>query len=289
MAAHLPGGNAVLPISFFKIILKTNLPSLKLPKKFTERYGDGLSNPVFLKPRDGTEWIVYWKKQNGEVWFHKGWKEFAQNYSIDHGHLMVFEYEGTSHFDVLILDQSALEIDYPSCGGEKDKLDGQSDDDKSVVILDEWPAQKPKQESLLLSLPPHKKMRANRNPLSLNWPKDARAQIVAKEFITSNSNPFFTVAIKPSNVSETEQGVPDFEGYIENIDKYVKLQIGEERSWNVKLLRVIPTMGRRFFSAGWSLFVCESELQPGDVCVFELINREEEDPVFEVHVFKRHN
>ncbi|XP_057426683.1 B3 domain-containing transcription factor VRN1-like [Lotus japonicus] len=282
--------NAIFPISFFKIILKTNLQRLQLPKKFTERYGGGLSNPVLLKPPDGTEWEVYWTRQNSEVWFQKGWKEFAQNYSLDHGHLVVFEYEGTSHFDVLILDQSALEIDYPSCDGEKDKLGHQSDADKSLETLEEWPYQKPKQKSLLHSSPPHKKMKgekgvAQRNPLSMNWPRQARAQEVAETFVSKKNNPFLTVTIKPVHTAEGRLHITGLEGYVENVDKYVKLQIGEERSWNVKLYR--HSSNGHYFSSGWSLFAMETELQPGDVCVFELINRE--DPIFEVHIFKRHS
>ncbi|XP_057426920.1 B3 domain-containing transcription factor VRN1-like [Lotus japonicus] len=267
-------GNTVLPISFFKIILKTNLQSLKLPKKFTEKYGGALSNPVLLKPPDGTDWKVYWTKQNGEVWFQKGWNEFAQNYSLDHGHLVVFKYGGTPHFDVLILDQSALEIHYPSCDFD------QSDDD--------WPDQKPKQKLPILSPPPYKNDRgensaAQRSSLSLNWPRGARAQEVAAAFISNN--PFFTVTINPINLAGSRLYVPGLEGYVENIEKVVKLQIGE-RSWNVKLLRLRLTSGRRF-CAGWSLFAKESGLQTGDVCVFEFINREE--PVFEVHISKSHS
>lgn len=110
---------------------------LKLPKKFTRKDGDGMSNPVFLKPADGTEWKIHYTKHGGEIWFQKGWKEFATYYSLDHGHLLFFEYEGTSHFDVHIFDSSALEIDYPSHGTHegKDNLVEISDD--SVEILGE--------------------------------------------------------------------------------------------------------------------------------------------------------
>lgn len=72
------------------------------------------------------------------------------------------------------------------------------------------------------------------------------------------------------------QSVPTLKGVIENEENYVTLKIGK-RSWNVKLLRV------RLLTAGWSLFVSECGLQPGDVCVFELINKQ--DLVFKVHLF----
>jgi len=53
--------------------------------------------------------------------------------------LVVFEYKGTSKFDVHILGQNAVEIDYSSCDtdDENDNVD-HSDDDESVEILDEW-------------------------------------------------------------------------------------------------------------------------------------------------------
>ncbi|TKY50758.1 B3 domain-containing protein [Spatholobus suberectus] len=269
MAAQRQGVNAMLPIRFFKIILKTNLERLKIPNKFVRKYGDGLPNPLFMKPPDGTEWEVYWAKQNGEVWFEKGWKEFVEHYSLDQGHLVFFKYEGISKIDVFILDQSAIEIDYPSCDtcDEKDNLD--HSDDESVKILDERPDEKPKQ------------MRGEKpaqRTSSLNWPTQTRAQEIARNFISYN--PFFTVFIKPTHVAKIHLPVPDLEGIIENKEKYVTLQLGE-RSWNVKLLSC------NSLCAGWPLFARESKLQAGDVCVFELISRE--DSVFEVHVFKWHS
>ncbi|XP_061364740.1 B3 domain-containing transcription factor VRN1-like [Gastrolobium bilobum] len=257
MAYHRIGGNDILQIRFFKIILKTNLERIKIPNMFTRRYGGGLSNPVFVKPPDGTEWKVYWTKQNGEIWFEKGWKEFAEKYCLDNGYLVVFKYEGTSQFDVVILDQSALEIDYP---------------------------QKARQKSPLFSPRPHKKMRgekATQRTSSLNRPREVKAREVAKNFISCN--PFFTVFLKPVHLAESQLSVPDLKGYIENKDKYVTLKLGKG-SWHVKLLSSHKSRSRNRLSAGWSLFASETELQPGDVCVFELINRE--DSVFMVHVFK---
>ncbi|TKY50756.1 B3 domain-containing transcription factor VRN1 [Spatholobus suberectus] len=261
VAAHHHGEDAILPIRFFKIILKSNLERLQIPNKFTKRYGGGLSNPLFIKPPDGTEWKVHWTKQNGEVWFEKGWKEFVENYSLDHGHLVFFKYGGTSQVDVLILEQSALEIDYPSCDApeENDNLE-QSDD--------EWPDQNTThlrgEEATqgTLSLP-------------LNWPREARARVLARRFISCN--PFFTISIKPFHLALSKLRVPDLEGYIENKVKNVMLQLGK-RSWNVKLLSC------HYLGSGWHKFARGTELQLGDVCIFELICRK--DPVFKVHVFK---
>ena len=86
----------------------------KLPGKFTAKCGDGMSNPVFLNLPDCTEWKIQWTKHDGEIWFQEGWKEFATRYSLDHGHMLFFEYVGISRFDVHICDKSAVEIDYRS-------------------------------------------------------------------------------------------------------------------------------------------------------------------------------
>ncbi|CAL0316215.1 unnamed protein product [Lupinus luteus] len=245
-----------------------------------------MSNPVFLKPPDGTEWKVHWTKKNGEFWFEKGWKEFTQNYSLYHGVLVMFKYEGTSHFDVNILDHSNLEIEYPSnhtCK-EEQNLD---DSVHEVKILSDWENHKARESSLvpLASAQPTKKRKgeeATPTSLSMNWPRDRRAQILAEKFVSKSDNPFFTKTIKPVDVVESRMGVPNMDGYVEKKNMVVTLEHGG-RSWKVKLLGSKNYACRRF-SAGWLLFASECELQPGDVCIFELVNTE--DIVFKVHLFK---
>ncbi|OIW12728.1 hypothetical protein TanjilG_24661 [Lupinus angustifolius] len=274
MDAHHSRRDHILPTRFFKFILNTNLQKIKIPNKFTKIYGGGISNPVFLKPPDGTEWKVHWTKKNGEFWFEKGWKEFTENYSLYHGVLVMFKYEGTSHFDVNILDHSSLEIDYPSyhtCKEEQNLDHSVHESVRSPVPLaSAQPSKKRKGEE------------ATPTSLSMNWPRDPRAQVLAKKFVSKSHNPFFTKLIKPVNVVESSMSLPNMDGYFEKKNMNVTLEHGE-RSWKVKLLGSNNSACRRF-SAGWCLFASESELQPGDVCIFELINRE--DVVFKVHVFK---
>ncbi|CAI8596789.1 unnamed protein product [Vicia faba] len=115
---------------------------------------------------------------------------------------------------------------------------------------------------------------------SLNRPVGARAREVAEEFISNN--PFFTISIKPAYLTADRPYVPNLQRVIENKKRNVMIQIGE-RSWNLKLLPCSNNIRSRRLSAGWSLFARESGLQPGDVCIFELINKK--DLVFKVHVF----
>ncbi|CAL5202416.1 unnamed protein product [Lathyrus oleraceus] len=281
-------GSSNLPICFFKIILQTSLQTIKIPNTFTRSHGARLPNPVLMKPPDGTKWEVFWKNINGEIWFQKGWKTFTQNYSLQNGCFVVFKYkEGTSVLDVIILGHNGVEIHYDS---SRDTFDVENknlnhSDDESVEILNEWHyPKKVRKRSALASPRPHKKVtgeieKDSQRTTSLNRPKDPRAQEVADEFISTN--PFFTILIKPCYLLESRPRVPSLKGTM-NKTMNVKLQIGK-RSWNLKLLRSYNNETGRYLSAGWTSFARESGLQPGDVCVFELINKE--DLVFKVHVF----
>ncbi|QHO50458.1 uncharacterized protein [Arachis hypogaea] len=118
---------------FYKIVLRQSLEdgNLTIPKTFSMKYGDGVPNPVYLKPPDGTAWKIDWSEYDGAILFENGWKEFASYYSLDHGHMLWFEYNETCNIEVNIFDMTCLEIDYPS-------LDHISDDD-SIEILNELP------------------------------------------------------------------------------------------------------------------------------------------------------
>jgi len=100
------------------------------------RHGSGLPNPVFLRTPDFKEWVVYWTKKNGEVWFVKGWKEFVKHYSLGYGALVVFNYKGSFHIDVLIHDTSGVEIDYlsPSNGSANTENVNTEDEDEDEDV-----------------------------------------------------------------------------------------------------------------------------------------------------------
>jgi len=84
-----------------------------MPRKFVEKYGEGLPKAIYLKTPNGAKWKLNLVKSNGKIWFEKGWKEFAEHHSLAHGHLLLFKYQRISHFGVHIFKKSALEINYP--------------------------------------------------------------------------------------------------------------------------------------------------------------------------------
>ncbi|KHN11484.1 B3 domain-containing transcription factor VRN1 [Glycine soja] len=247
---------ASLPIHFFKTILESNVEWMKIPNKFTRRYGGGLSNPVFLRPPDSKEWEVHWTKENGEVWFQKGWKEFVEYYSLEHGHFVLFKYNGTSLIDVLILDRSAIEIDDEM--GTVDPNVEKLHADKGVRSDHHQTKVRVRPRSPLVSSEPRNKMpseKAIERTSSLNTPKLLRAKKVARNFVSNNV--FFTVVITRPQLEEGAW------------------------SWSVKL----PNC--RTISCGWCLFARENVLQIRNVCIFELISTK--DAVFKVPCFQKSN
>ncbi|XP_061338733.1 B3 domain-containing transcription factor VRN1-like [Gastrolobium bilobum] len=316
-------------IRFFKIILSKSLEdgNLKIPNNFTRRYGGGLQNPMFLKTPDGIEWKVYWTKHDGQILFEKGWKEFASYYSLDHGHLVVFEYEkNSSHIEVHIFDMSALEIDYP--------FHDHTIDDSVEILNEQPPCQKKRLKSPMSSCPTSKKSRtgiAREDERSLNpqnflphvQTKGSQSEVTNSEMpiiasvkqeldggnaskrtsllITpcpgttgslkevmkfTSENPFFIINIWPSYVRKSRASIPSAfaRKYVQKNKQNVMIQFGK-KLWPVRLL-YYPINSVVNFAAGWNLFAKESKLQVGDICIFELINREEY--VFDVHIFRGH-
>ncbi|XP_037493189.1 B3 domain-containing transcription factor VRN1 isoform X1 [Jatropha curcas] len=160
---------------FFKIILDDNNRKLAIPRKFIRSYGNYLSSPAVLKVPTGAKWRVGLNKCSGEIWFDNGWQEFVKYYSLAHGSLVVFEYDKKNcHFNVIIFDKSASEIDYPydvSNGDTeepnnlekefpKPKTEEETETDVSVEILDGFSlSRKRKVKSPLPCSQPPKKMK----------------------------------------------------------------------------------------------------------------------------------
>ncbi|XP_056159243.1 B3 domain-containing transcription factor VRN1-like isoform X3 [Syzygium oleosum] len=94
--------------------------------------------------------------------------------------------------------------------------------------------------------------------------------------------PFFKVMIRPSYNGHHVVNVPRgfITQHIQEIKEIVTLR-HSNRTWPVKL-RSYPS-GLMQFSSGWIAFVRGTGLRAGNVCVFELIDRD--DIVFRVYIF----
>lgn len=92
---------------------------------------------MLLRVPGGSTWTIELEKRNdGMVLLWKGWQEFAEYYSIGHGHLIVFKYKGNSTFCVIIFNKSASEIDYPLCRGETSYLGSKFPSPKTEDVME---------------------------------------------------------------------------------------------------------------------------------------------------------
>ncbi|XP_010065662.2 B3 domain-containing transcription factor VRN1 isoform X1 [Eucalyptus grandis] len=289
---------------FFKIILSDTLESGKLgiPKKFLRRYGKDLSSLVLLEVLGNSTWSMGVEKLNdGTVWLWKGWREFMQHYSIGPGHLVVFKYKGNSTFRVMIFDRSASEIDYSLSSISNLGSGFISPKRENVIEVEDSedfaPCQKKRvdphsscsQPSPSCSSPDleegigQSRCRASHpepnfgGPMS-SWP--LRSFELACEF--DSEYPFFKVVIRPSYIEHHVVNVPCWfiRQHIQQIKEIATLR-HSNRTWPVKL-RTYPS-GSMQFSSGWIAFVRGTHLRVGNVCVFELIDRD--DIVFRVYIF----
>ncbi|RDX75558.1 B3 domain-containing transcription factor VRN1, partial [Mucuna pruriens] len=295
----------------------------KLPKNFSRQYGDGMSNPVFLKLPDGAEWKIYWTKHDGEIWFQRGWKDFATHYSLDHGHLLFFEYEGTSHFVVHIFDNSSVEVDYPSHGTHdgKDNLVQISDD--SVEVLDEqFSCPKTRMKCRVSSLQPCKKMKnsvttsVERSPNGVNLHQhdqtrrttSQEAKFMKQKLDEDKGKDIFhakspkveqltSTTLSKATTFRSEH--PSFmlvmkPSFINGDYLEIPPQFSEQylkKKHAVFLLEVLDgrswpvTLSAARITGGWLKFASENNLNVGDICVFKLIQKIQ-CPAFQVSIFQ---
>ncbi|OIW01860.1 hypothetical protein TanjilG_07155 [Lupinus angustifolius] len=270
-----------------------------IPNNFTRRFGGVLPNPLFFKPPDGTEWKVYWIENDGKIWFQKGWKDFATYYSLDYGHLVVFEYQESSHFEVHIFDMSALEVEYPF----HNQISNVESDEN---LNEESPLKKKRMKAPMLSRHLHK-TEVNASPNLKNLLQNAQSKdgkstqctsllisphprtngnlVEAKKFVSEN--PFVTINITPSYLDGNHPSLSSVfaRRYFKKRMQNVMIKFGN-KFWHLKVFCYL-SKGSASFGNGWTLFAKENKLEVGDVCVFELINIE--DKVFDLHIFRGHN
>lgn len=146
------------PSHFFKVVLSPADRGIRIPTAFMRDYGGSLKKVVVLKVPTGASWPIELLQTEFGTWLDKGWKDFAEYYSIRECYFLVFKYGGDSQFQVIIFDPSASEIEYPVGAPEDDgardhenqqlmrrrtmfqKSDEVETDDASIEILEEVPA-----------------------------------------------------------------------------------------------------------------------------------------------------
>ncbi|KAK8993079.1 hypothetical protein V6N11_049135 [Hibiscus sabdariffa] len=304
MASHLGGHH------FFKVVLEdaTRSGKLGIPAAFARDYGNYLSNPVFVKVPNGEIWELELVKCDGKMWFRNGWLNFAEHYSVEPGHFLVFRYEGGCQFHVIICDRTATEIEYPDVKHEVKTEESEGDEPVNIINgISDGPREKPGMQCPR----PHKTMRPN-VPKFEPMPAGSSAgagetrpntvcrmksdeKYMALQRVRSafkSTNPFFLVFMQPSYVGPNTKrggsmGIPkEFSRLYLKDRGNVVLCDSNGKTWATEYMSTIGSNGRAYVKLcnGWDVFVGDKNIQVGDVCAFELINRKEIS--FEVFVFE---
>nr|GEW01990.1 B3 domain-containing protein At1g49475-like [Tanacetum cinerariifolium] len=261
----------------FLIIILSNDPRStgKLPKKFTEKHGNDLLERVTLKIPNNDVWKVDLKKSKGEIWLSNGWSEFVEHYGLKFGHLLVFKYEGSSTFGVVIFEPSASEIVYP-------KKTIKDDARKSQVTCDKLKSVKSEDEtSSSWSEDRNHGIRINDegecSKKSERYPTK-KERIVAVEKAKANfkcDKPFFMAYVHKSTLTKgVRQSAP--EEFRKTLFKGMKrrrclLQLkndARQKTW------AVVAQNKYMGSAEWKMFVEDNGITVGDICVFELMHKD---------------
>ncbi|XP_058739514.1 B3 domain-containing transcription factor VRN1-like isoform X2 [Vicia villosa] len=304
------------PIHFFKIIVTQSLHQEKLmiPRKFVKKYGEYLPKAICIKTPNGADWKISIVKNDGNKWFEKGWKEFAEYHSLSHGHLLVFKYETTSHFEVRIFDKSALEINYPfkrvEVNNEEDCRATQKRKSYSSFEIGSTSCVKVvKSQKVAAACHTHKKYPFKR--AEVNNDEDCRVSQKRKAY--SSFEIGTTSCVKKDKGNTALERAEEFKtcnpsfvvvmgaSYVGgrfllahfDMDKekgYIYFQVLDHGLvWPAKYSTCRRCNGRIMFevTSGWKEFSMDNSLKVGDVCKFELILRT--NMTFHVHIFRNTN
>ncbi|XP_024030785.1 B3 domain-containing transcription factor VRN1 isoform X2 [Morus notabilis] len=275
----------------------------RLPRKFVSLYGDTLSRVVFLIPPCGSEWRLHLEKKDGKVWLQRGWPEFVKHYAIGVGHLLFFRYKGSSKFEVSVCDISNCEVDEPDASGPKKgeiDVDGNtikmlesSDDDDSVHIIEHLSSQ---EEYLQPSSPPHKRMgtsgKASKEKSATKRGGAAEARGKHRSYRHSKAfkaaskifseKPIFVATV--TRIHNTRLPATFVQRHIEQRSPMVTLKV-ESRSWYVRFLSCKTGY---FLGKGYCRFLRENSISLGDVCAYELNEKNAQgEVVLKVSIFRQ--
>ncbi|CAN1133566.1 B3 domain-containing transcription factor VRN1 [Linum perenne] len=114
----------------------------RIPDNFIKKFANDLSPLVRLTVPDGHVWRIGIVKADDKFWFHDGWHDFVESYSIRVGYMLIFRYEGNAIFNVHIFNLSASEINYQTntLSGKRCLLFDELEDEDSAEYMNPVPA-----------------------------------------------------------------------------------------------------------------------------------------------------
>ncbi|KAK1259853.1 B3 domain-containing protein [Acorus gramineus] len=98
-------------VQFFKILIGDFSEKLRIPPKVVYFLSDKASKRAVLQGPTGCIWEIKLRKAINDWYIMDGWTDFVRDHSLKESDLLVFKYDGITHFKVKIFDQYACEKD----------------------------------------------------------------------------------------------------------------------------------------------------------------------------------
>jgi len=260
---------------FFKVFLPDqSSQEVQIPPAFVKYFNGVLPYNSTITSLEERTWKVELNKVNDCLYFHGGWHQFVLDNSLEFGDFLTFYYGGNAKFYVKIYGKNGCLKEPKAPTRDIHRAISHSQENQTVEHR--------KSKRLLCEVSGDEIAENNlcsRIPTGLQ--KKGRALQEASKFMSKF--PFFKIFMSSTYVTNGPVNVPvSFVSSDMEQDRQSATLVVSDKSWPVRLSR-----GRRhvrMFTQGWPLFCRENALKVGDVCVFELVERN--DFVLKVSVFR---
>uniref|UniRef100_A0A2C9TZZ9 TF-B3 domain-containing protein n=1 Tax=Manihot esculenta TaxID=3983 RepID=A0A2C9TZZ9_MANES len=284
---------------------------LAIPENFTRNLPRKLPNTVTLKSPSGIKWEIGLTANDNSLFFEHGWKEFVKYHSLEENDILVFKYNGESHFDVLMFNGWSM-CEKTACyflrkHGPKEHDSGcqikrEIGKKSAGVVIGSCPKKKPKNKNIhtpikqpVISKFAKNVTAGNKEPCDEDIEakpdikhREKEIQCVLQLAHATLTDKGFIVMMKPTHVSRKFfMSIPSawMTKHIscrENQDVILRMK---ENTWRTRLYyRRKPNRGG-LACGGWRSFVLDNKLREFDVCVFEPGSLDNESVVLDVKIF----
>ncbi|XP_062176287.1 B3 domain-containing protein Os01g0723500-like isoform X1 [Alnus glutinosa] len=246
---------------FFKLIFGGfNTEQLRIPRKFVKHLPKELPDQAILRDSSGDEWRVKLCKTVEDIYLQDGWKQYFEDHSLGDNEFLLFKHNGEMSFDVLIFGKDGCERVYASIN----KHTPVHDEADQLTKLKEKDIQRRKK--LEEKEPPTQKRKVWKMAESFtsDFPYFKRCMTkshVEKVFILRVPAVFAKEHLPPQGRAK------------------IVVRNSEDKSWEVNY---VSNGWNHVLSGGFKAFVLENKLKIGDICIFELLGKQE----IRVHIFR---
>ncbi|XP_062118847.1 B3 domain-containing protein REM19-like [Humulus lupulus] len=290
-----------------RVVYTTGRCNFCLPYKFVEKYISKKECEVRLWVLDGRSWFVQLRMRQRNVLpraelLSHGWKAFALDNSLRAGDICTFELPNNGN--EISFKVSIVKIADDACNKQVAnkrrtttpskrkrnpcvKVESSFNYDKANMIPQNLIAKIEQEKIKVEPSDSFMKLTSEANTGNQGTCKRpsssglSRASEAASQFFSKN--PYFQVILRSNHVLGCVLHIPCTFGvhYFEEKTQTEMLWVGE-KYWYVKLLAYKSDYK---FSVGWAAFAKGNSLQPRDVCISELIKRNQSE--MKVYIFRQ--